>query len=64
VGDIVRVYSSQHQDLLRAKILRNNNNGSYNIFNIDYGNTETVLSDVIFELDDELKKVFYNLIKY
>ncbi|KAE9524914.1 hypothetical protein AGLY_014964 [Aphis glycines] len=55
VGDIVKVFSSQNDGLFRAKILKNNN-GSYDVFYIDYGNIETVPSNVIYELADELKK--------
>jgi hypothetical protein len=58
VGDIVKVFSSQNDGLFRAKILKNNNNGSYDVFYIDYGNIETVSSNVIYELANELKKVF------
>jgi len=58
VGEFVRVFSQQDHVLFRAKILKNNNDGSFNVFYIDYGNKETVLCDVIFELADELKKVF------
>ncbi|XP_022168298.1 uncharacterized protein LOC111032328 isoform X2 [Myzus persicae] len=55
VGDIVKVYSTENDGLYRAKILKNNN-GSYDVFYIDYGNIETVQSNVIYELADELKK--------
>ncbi|XP_026818102.1 uncharacterized protein LOC113557019 isoform X2 [Rhopalosiphum maidis] len=56
VGDIVKVFSPQNDGLFRAKILKNNYNGSYDVFYIDYGNIETVPSNVIYELADELKK--------
>lgn len=49
--------------LYRAKILKNNNDGSYNVFYIDFGNIETVQSNVIYELADELKKVIFYIIK-
>lgn len=58
MGDIVKVYSTENDGLYRAKILKNNN-GSYDVFYIDYGNIETVQSNVIYELADELKKVFF-----
>jgi len=58
VGDIVKVFSSQENGLYRAKILKKNND-SYDVFYIDYGNIETVPSNVIYELADELKKVFF-----
>eukprot|EP00102_Acyrthosiphon_pisum_P023137 XP_016660347.1 PREDICTED: uncharacterized protein LOC107883907 [Acyrthosiphon pisum] len=57
VGDKVKVFSSQYHGLCRAKILKNIN-GSYDVFHIDVGNIETVPSNVIYELADELKKVF------
>lgn len=55
MGDIVKVFSSQNSGLFRAKILKKNN-GSYDVFYIDFGNIETVPSNVIYELADELKK--------
>lgn len=58
VGDTVKVFSSESDGLFRAKILRKNKDGSYDVYFIDYGNTETVQSNVIYELTDELKKVF------
>jgi len=57
VGDIVKVFSLENKGLFRAKILKNNN-GSYDVFYIDFGNIETVPSNVIYELAEELKKVF------
>lgn len=57
MGDVVKVYSTIHTALFRAKVLRNNKDGSYKVFYIDYGNMETVSSDDIYELADELKKV-------
>lgn len=58
VGDIVIALSPEYQVFYRGKILRNNNNESYIVYYIDYGNKETIPSDAIFELADELKKVF------
>ncbi|XP_029347622.1 uncharacterized protein LOC100166817 isoform X3 [Acyrthosiphon pisum] len=55
VGDMVKVFSPHFGDLFRAKILKNKN-GSYDVFYIDYGNIETVPSNIIYELADELKK--------
>ncbi|XP_060860314.1 uncharacterized protein LOC132937513 [Metopolophium dirhodum] len=55
VGDIVKVYSSESDGLYRAKILKNNK-GCYDVFYIDFGNIETVSSNVIYELTDELNK--------
>lgn len=57
VGDTVKVFSSLFDGLYRAKILNKNNDGNYYVFYIDYGNTETVLPNAIFELAEELKKV-------
>lgn len=56
VGDLVKVYTPLNC-FSRAKILKNNHNGYFNVFFIDIGSTETVQSDVIFELTEELKKV-------
>ncbi|XP_060858547.1 uncharacterized protein LOC132935918 isoform X2 [Metopolophium dirhodum] len=56
VGDMVKVFSSESDGLYyRAKILKNNK-GCYDVFYIDFGNIETVPSNVIYELADELKK--------
>lgn len=57
-GDSVKVISSEFGVLFRARVFRKNEDGSYEVYFIDYGNTETVQSDVIYELADELKKVF------
>eukprot|EP00102_Acyrthosiphon_pisum_P026205 XP_016663415.1 PREDICTED: uncharacterized protein LOC100569023 [Acyrthosiphon pisum] len=54
-GDMVKVFSSENDGLCRAKILKNNK-GCYDVFYIDLGNIETVPSNVIYELADELKK--------
>lgn len=68
MGDTVKVFSLEFNMLYRGKILRNNKNGSYSVYYIDYGNEETVPSHAIFELADELKKVFifnrYTIIFY
>jgi len=58
VGDTVKVFSPHFGDLFRAIILKNNSN-SYDVFYMDFGNVETVPSNVIYELADELKKVFF-----
>jgi hypothetical protein len=58
VGDTVKVFSTEYKKFFRGKILKNNNDGSYNIYYIDYGNEEKIPSNAIFELADELKKVF------
>lgn len=57
VGDVVKVLSPEFGCLYRAKILKHNRTGTYTVFYIDYGNTEIVSSDVIYELDEELLKV-------
>lgn len=48
--------------MYRAKILKKVDNNHFYISFIDFGNEETVNSDDIFELPEELKKViiFYN----
>ncbi|XP_029344966.1 uncharacterized protein LOC100167801 isoform X2 [Acyrthosiphon pisum] len=56
VGDVVKVFSKNEDLLFRAKILKNIK-GCYDVFYIDYGNIETVPSNVIYELADELKKM-------
>lgn len=40
----------------RASIINKIGN-AYNVFYMDYGNTECVSSDDVFELPEELKKV-------
>lgn len=56
VGNLVKVHSLLFNGLYRAKILKNNDDGSYNVFYIDFGNIETVQSNVIYEFADKLKK--------
>jgi len=58
VGDIVKVFSSLKKSYIRAKILKKNNDTSYDIFYIDYGNIETIMSNEVYELSQELCKVF------
>lgn len=58
---MVKVRSPKDNLLFRAKILKNNN-GSYDVFYIDFGNIETVPSNVIYELADKLKTVFFLII--
>ncbi|VVC40574.1 Hypothetical protein CINCED_3A001375 [Cinara cedri] len=55
VGNIVKVFSLKYKNLLRAKLLKHNENGTFDVYFIDYGNTETVKSNVIYELDDKLQ---------
>eukprot|EP00102_Acyrthosiphon_pisum_P022410 XP_016659620.1 PREDICTED: uncharacterized protein LOC107883660 [Acyrthosiphon pisum] len=55
-GDLVKVYSSEDDGFYRGKILKNNE-GSYDVFYIDFGNIETVPSNVVYELADELKEI-------
>lgn len=55
IGDIVKVFSHSFQGFYRAKITNIDNINVY-VFYIDFGNTETVQLDDIFELSDELKK--------
>lgn len=54
IGDIVKVFSNSFNDFYRAKILDINNN-KFHVSYIDFGNTEFVSSNEIFELSDELK---------
>ncbi|XP_060853511.1 uncharacterized protein LOC132931636 isoform X2 [Rhopalosiphum padi] len=56
VGDIVKVFSSLKKSYIRAKILKKNNDTSYDIFYIDYGNIETIMSNEVYELSQELCK--------
>jgi len=58
VGDLVKVFSFKKDGLYRAKILKNNKS-CHDVFYIDFGNIETVPSNVIYELAEELKKVFF-----
>lgn len=60
-NDIVKVLSPTFQDFYRAKILNIEKNGDFNVFYIDFGNTEVVQSNNIFELSDDFKiKVIFN----
>jgi len=54
IGDIVKVFSNSFNDFYRAKILNINDN-KFHVSYIDFGNTEFVSSNEIFELSDELK---------
>lgn len=58
VGDKVKVLSPQFGAFFRAEVLKKKNDGSYDIFYIDYGNVENVSANKIYELADELLKVF------
>lgn len=58
IGDIVKVFSNSFNDFYRAKILDINNN-KFHVSYIDFGNTEFVSSNEIFELSDELKIKVY-----
>lgn len=55
IGDIVKVFSHSFNDFFRAKIL-NIDNADFYVSYIDFGNTENVHLDQIFELSDELIK--------
>jgi len=57
-GDIVKVFSNTFNDFYRAKILDINNN-KFHVSYIDFGNTEFVSSNEIFELSDKLKIKVY-----
>lgn len=58
VGDKVKVFSQLKGGFFRAKILRKNNCGSFDILYIDYGSKETIPSNEIYQLADKLLKVF------
>lgn len=61
LGDIVKVLSPTFEDFYRAKILSVENNSDFNVFYIDFGNTEVVQSNNIFELSDDFKiKVIFD----
>lgn len=61
LDDIVKVLSPTFEDFYRAKIVNIGNNGEFNVFYIDFGNTEVVQSNNIFELSDDFKlKVIFN----
>lgn len=62
VGDIVKTIFEGA--MYRAKILKKVDKNNFYISFIDYGNEETVNADDIFELSEELKKVFYNIIEH
>lgn len=55
IGDIVKVFSHSYEGFFRAKIINIDNINVY-VSYIDFGNTETVQLDDIFELTDELKE--------
>jgi len=64
IGDIVKVFSHLFSDFYRAKILDIDNN-QFHVSYIDFGNTEIVSSNEIFELSDELKiKVYQKVMIY
>lgn len=54
VGDIVKVYSTEFADFFRAEILTIENDNSFLVSYIDFGNTEIVKPRDIFELSNEL----------
>jgi len=58
---MVKVFSFEYNGLYRAKILKSYN-GTYDVLYIDFGNIEKVPSNVIYELADELKKVFFPIL--
>ncbi|XP_050525474.1 uncharacterized protein LOC126896591 isoform X2 [Daktulosphaira vitifoliae] len=54
IGDIVKVFSLSDKAYYRGKILSQNND-YFNVFYIDFGNTENVFSNQIFQLSDDFK---------
>lgn len=56
IGDIVKVLSPSFKDYYRAEIVSSENNDSFYVFYIDFGNKELVKSSDIVELEDNLRK--------
>lgn len=59
IGDIVKAFSPSFDGLFRAKILNIENNVGIHVSYIDFGNTEIIQSNFIFELSDELNIKVY-----
>lgn len=60
IGDMVKVLSPSFEGFFRAKIINIVENANL-VFYIDFGNTEVVQSNYLFELSDDLnKKVNFN----
>lgn len=60
IGDIVKVFSPSLQSFYRAKIISITDNVNFNVFYIDFGNSELVKLSDIFKLSNELKVEVYN----
>lgn len=58
MGNVVSVLSPEHDAHFRGKIIKRLNDGTYDVFYIDFGNIENVPSEVIYELDETLKVPF------
>lgn len=62
IGDKVCVQSTLNSVMFCRALITNKFNDEYNVFYVDYGNTELVVSEDIFELSQELQEVCF--IKY
>lgn len=56
IGDLVKAKSFLFQEFYRAEIKNIVDDKDIHIFYIDYGNTEVVQKQNIFELSEDLKK--------
>lgn len=61
VGEIVKVKSPYFNDLNRAEVLKIVDNKDIHVFYIDFGSTEVVQKQDVFELSEDLKRkvIFY-----
>jgi len=61
VGNVVSVLSPYYDIQFRGKIIKRLNDGTYDVFYIDFGNTEVVQRQDVFELSEDLKRkvIFY-----
>lgn len=57
IGDKVCVQSTLNSVMFCRALITNKFKDEYNVFYVDYGNTELVTSEDIFELSQELKEV-------
>lgn len=60
LGDIVKAFSPSYEELYRAKVLNIENNGDIYVLFIDFGNTERIPSNYIYELSETLNIKVYN----
>lgn len=57
IGDKVCVQSTLNSVMFCRALITNKFNDEYNVFYVDYGNSELVTSEDIFELSQELQEV-------